>query len=174
MKEASRIAQTVEGILYSRSDPREDHSDPQYVNQRLRSLLNALKHRKEKKQAESAASDRETFLRDLLGLKKYKQVRRLVDEIKLERLKKVAEGCTRCKKLEDGTMVCPRPQKPGVLPCEVRALFFGAELMDAIKFHSTQAWKDVDWDKLAEGAEEILLKYRSWSQRQTAPVAAGV
>jgi hypothetical protein len=99
-----------------------------------------------------------------LGPEKYQRVRRLVDEIKLERLKKASETCTRCKKLEDGRMVCPRPQKPGVLPCEVRALFFGADLLDAIKFHSIQAWKHIDWDQLVEEAEEILRKYRSWSQ----------
>ena len=66
--------------------------------------------------------------------------------------------------MENGAMVCPRPEKPGSksFPVPVKKLFFKVDLMNALEFKSIQAWKETNWDELIADAEKILGEYHDW------------
>ena len=133
------------------------------VNLKLQSLVGALKLRRQKRAG--IVSTQEEFLRRILGPQKYIKVRRLVEEIKIERLRKVGENCVQCRRQANGTLVCPSNATPSkTFPPAVKRLFFRVELMHALEFRSLQMWKETDWDSLIVEAEEILNDYRTWCE----------
>eukprot|EP00977_Amphora_coffeiformis_P019030 scaffold6860_cov162-Amphora_coffeaeformis.AAC.8 len=158
---APRLAESLASIVLTHSNSIDEHTSPQHMNERLRSLVEALKQRRNKKVG--SCSNREGFLRKILGPEKHVRVRRLAEQIKLARLQKVGEGCAQCRMLENGTMVCPRPEGPSKsFPRPVQRLFFKVDLMHALEFRSIQTWQETNWDGLIAEAEEILREYQDW------------
>jgi len=159
---APRLAESLAKIVFTNSNAFDEHTSSQHMNERLRSLVQALKDRKNKK-SESCCTKREGFLRKILGPEKHVRVRRLAEQIKLARLQKVGEGCAQCRVLESGAMVCPLPDGPSkTFPRPVQRLFFKVDLMNALEFRSIQAWQETNWDGLMDEAEEILREYHDW------------
>ena len=144
------------------------------MNKSLQTLVHALKlRRQKKKQQQQPNNSRWEFLRKILGPEKYRAVRHLVEQIKLARLIKAGEGCGSCRRMDDGTMVCPRPEQQSnnnisdnnnqrQFPSAVQSLFFEVELLHALEFKSLQAWRVSDWDELIQQAQEILRNYQKW------------
>ena len=172
MASAPRLAESLATILFTHSKSLDEHTNPEYMNESLRSLVGVLKHRRNKKVR--SVSNREEFLRKILGPEKHVRVRRLAEQIKLARLQKVGEGCAQCRMLDNGAMVCPRPEVPSKsFPRPVKRLFFKVDLMNALEFRSLQAWKETNWDGLISEAEEILREYHDWRNlKQVSPQAA--
>ena len=136
------------------------------MNLKLQSLVEALKLRRQKRAG--IVSSQDEFLRRLLGPQKYIKVRRLVEEIKLERFRKVGENCAQCRRQANGTLLCrsnatTTTHSKAFSPA-VKRLFFRVELMHALEFRSLQMWKETDWDSLIVEAEEILNDYRTWCE----------
>ena len=176
---ASRLAKTLETLLFSRSKSAEDYTNPEQMNKSLQSLVETLKNRRQKAKDSSVLSAgmvplslsgttrmRQEFLRKILGQEKHGQIKRLVQEIKLARLEMVGERCTQCRRQEDGTMVCPMPSttssSSNSFPPAVKRLFFKVDLIHALEFQSLQTWRSTDWEVLLIEAQEILDNYREW------------
>jgi hypothetical protein len=94
-------------------------------------------------------------------MEKYAKVKRLTDEIKLERLRVVGSNCAQCRTMENGVTVCPRPSKE--FPTAVKKLFFRVDLIHTLEFRSPHHWHTTNWDELIMDAEEILREYKEWA-----------
>lgn len=161
---APRLAKSLEAALFAKTKSTRDddnHNDSEYLKERLKALVQTLENRRKRKAA-SISEEREKFLRKVLGPEKHKKVKRLVDEVKLARLQKAGESCAACRKLENGTMVCPVPVNR--FPCAVKQLFFGVELLHAIEFKPPYTWAQNNWDELIQQCEQILRDYRTWRE----------
>ena len=161
------MAESIETILFAQSKSSIDaYKTPQEMNKSLQTLVQALQARRRQQRAKTnALSSRQEFLRKLLGPEKYLEIKRMVEQSKLERLLKVGEECPQCRRLDNGVMVCPRPEKDKAchkFPAAVHGLFFQVNLLHALEFKSLQTWRDTDWDKLIQEAEEILRNYQNW------------
>ena len=159
---ASRIAKTLETILFTKSESADDHANPERMKQNLQTMVQALQQRRQLKQNMA----RQEFLRKILGPEKHAQVKQLVQQIKLERLKKASEGCAQCRVLENGATVCPMPEKgtkgSKSFPTAVKRLFFQVDLIHALEFKSLQTWRETKWDDLIAEAKAILQEYQDW------------
>lgn len=162
---APRLAESLEAVLFAKSNTADEHSDPDFVNERLKGLVQVLQQRRKRK-AEKIAAQRQELLQKVLGHKRHKKVKRLVDEVKLARLEKASEGCAQCKITENGTFMCPAPTNG--FPYAVKQLFFGVELVHAIELRPPETWKDNNWENLIEQAEQILREYRVWRELMAA------
>ena len=153
-------------MLFSQTKSIDAYTNPEEMNKNLQSLVQVLQMRRARRAKNALTDHREEFLRKILGLEKHCRIKRLVEQIKLARLEKVGEGCAQCRRLDDGSMVCPRPDKKGgstkKFPSAVHALFFEVNLINSLEFKSLQTWRDTNWDDLVEEAEEILRNYQNW------------
>lgn len=162
---ASRLAESLETILFSQSNKSIDaYQTPESMNKNLKALVHALQLRRQK----ARTTQRTEFLRKTLGPEKHSQIKRLVEQIKLARLEKVGENCAQCRRLDDGSMLCPSKPTKGndgsnkKFPSAVHSLFFDVNLINALEFKSLQTWRDTKWDDLIEEAQEILRNYHNW------------
>lgn len=193
-KAAARMAQSLEAILHAQQSNKRSNSDdddasynnnnnnnkasqpPQQdddddMNQRLQTLVQTLQRRRQRRRAaqqqNTVQTRRQQVLVHILGPAQHAKIKRLVQQIKLARLEKAAENCAQCRRLEDGTLVCPSTptmanNHTGKFPAAVHGLFFKVNLLHALEFTSLQTWRNTNWEELVHEAEDILRNYQRW------------
>jgi hypothetical protein len=121
----------------------------------------------QQKQQETSSklSTRDQFLMRLLGKPKYLEISKLLQEIRLAKLKKVAtfcgsQSCTATPML----LLCGKTFDTQ-LPKVVRQLYFETPLVDCFERYSLERLQQLPWKDLVHQAQSNLLAYQLWEMQ---------
>mmetsp|Transcript_26686 Transcript_26686/g.47421 ORF Transcript_26686/g.47421 Transcript_26686/m.47421 type:complete len:295 (-) Transcript_26686:89-973(-) len=150
-----KTAKRLEEMLWKKAQNTKSYSDVTTLTERLRALMTIMVRRR---MCDSAKRQRGQILIETLGATRYAQVRDLVKEIRLAKMKKVAS--LKC----NGT-VCGRTFSTN-LPPVVRSLYFETALVQAFEKYPVERLATLDWDMLIEQAEQHLLEFKRWEAEE--------
>jgi hypothetical protein len=171
-EQVQKTARVLEQLLFKQANQNlKTYMDKSTLDGRLRSLMTVLVRRKmimnqsiNKSSSSPSSSSRKhhrsVMLQRMLGRERYLQVRDLVRQIQITKMKKAMS--LQCGTGRYGVMICGKTFGEN-LPAIIRRLYFETTLLQAFETYDLKRiQKEVCWELLIEQARENLRNFKEW------------
>jgi hypothetical protein len=163
-----KLAEALEQHLYKTAPSFREYADCQTLNSRIRFVTVALLRRRAKKNQNLTRGD---VLKQILGKERCLEATKLVQDVKMMRLGRLAICCPKYKaglrSISGGKNDSFEAQE--AIPVPVRSLFFNTALVQAFETTPVERIPLINWDTMMEEARFNVQNYNEWDQEHIRP-----